>query len=362
MLRILAISSSLARLRSIHYGGWIVFGDPPGATPPGWRGRPSMLFLSNYDGEPAEYLAAFGIVVSPGMRWTFGSAEDFPGARPTRRFIDYVEQRRIVELMLYSAYPDRTVRDVDTALAVSEQIERLRRLGDDASDIRFGAAYRSLVDALVLAPEPPVPGFWSGAWQALRHRSTVSGVVVAVPVEPGRRHELEAAVRDLAAADEPSFFEQAGGVHFARVAVLGVAGRRDRSVAPTSRLGATSPRHDGDGEAEAEAEGELLLLAAWVDGDARQFIRRLAGTVGDRADALWGSCPGYPGAADAAVLAEWIAAHQLPISLFVGCRSGVSVAAVRTAIERWERAVDLVDAVQGRPLAEVRRDLKGLWT
>jgi hypothetical protein len=345
VLRILSTSSSLARLRSIHFGGWIVFGDLPGTgrsgtTGPGWRAgwrsRPGMLFLSNYDGELAEYIAAFGIAVEPGMRWSFGSAEGFPGTRPSRRFVDYVDRQRVAELWSWSAFPDRTVRDLDTALAVSELMPRLVAVAGDpyADDARFRAVYRELLALVAQAPEPRVPGLWQGIWQALRPCS-VEGMVVVLPLEPDRSEDVRRSVAALAAS-EPSLFEQVGGVHFGRVAILPVAGR-------------------GGGHAD------FLLLAAWVDGTPEAFVERLVGVFGRRADALFGAAAGYPGAEDPTVLGRWIGGHRLRFSLFLACRNGVSTADIDTALRHWERAVGFVDKVRDLPLPEVRRELRALW-
>jgi len=297
VLRILAMSSSLARLRVIHFGGWIVFGDPPGPKPPGWRPRPSMLFVSDYDGDLYEYLAAFGIAVAPGMRWSFGSAEGFPGTRPTRRFIEFVEQHRSVELLRYSAYPNATVRDVDAAFEVAARIDELRRIAD-ADEDRFVAAYRKLLGALALAPEPMVPSFLGGLWRALWSKSTVGGLAVVMPIDAGRTREVVDAIEDLA-GQTPSIFDEVGA-HFARLATISIPGRS---------------------ESAAESAPDHLLFSAWFDGAVDDFVGRLTTGLGPWSEAMWGGCTGYPGADDPQRLGAWIKGHRLPFSLFLGSRS-----------------------------------------
>jgi hypothetical protein len=346
VLRILAMSSSVARLRSIHFGGWIVFGRLPSSRRRyGWRSRPSLLFLSNYDGQFEEYIAAFGIAAEPGMRLSFGSAEDFPGTRPSRRFVDYVEQRTVLELWNWSAYPGRTVRDVDTALEVSTRLRRLVELAGEASDRTFETAYHELLEALVLAPMFEIPRFAPGVWQAL-HRSTVDGVVIVAPLEPGRGDGVRAQADEVAEAitdGKPTWLDDLGGVHFARLAILPVAGRSHRRARQV-------PTRD------------YLLLAAWVDGSATDFLGRLVSALDVRADALFGACAGYPGSDDPAALTRWIEIHRLRISLFFRGRTGVPVAGVHSALDGWERATAFADGVQGQPLDDIRRAARAMAT
>jgi hypothetical protein len=301
-----------------------------------------MIFLSDYDGDPTEYLAAFGLAMKRGMNLAFGSYAHFPGCQPTRPFIDYVERSRSPALLRYSAYPDVTVRDVDAALAVSGRVDEVRRMVD-ADDVRFAERYRALVESLALGPPPEVPSLLPGVWHALRARSTVRGLTVLLPVDPDRKAGVVAAVAALA-AEAPSVFERIGGVHFARIALVRVAGRRSR---PWWARPAEVRDH--------------LLVSAWFDGDARIFVGRLVGALAPRADALWAGSPGCPGADEPERLATWLLDRRLRPALFLGCRSGVSVDQVREALARREQAFDLVTAVAGRPLEDIRRELKRLW-
>lgn len=328
IVRLLALSSSLARLRFIHFAEWIVFGNLPGPRPPGWGPRPRMIFLADYDGDPAEYLAAFGLAVPSGLRWSFGAVEGFPGPRPTRRLIEYVEERQAVNLLRYSAYPDATVRDIDAAFAVVACVGELRRLVDSADDARLAAGYERLLDALALAPQPEVLSPIRGVWRALRTRSTVEGLTVVTPLDPGRGESVAAAVTALA-GESPSVFDRVDGVHFCRLA----------RVAP-----------------------DLLLFSGWFDREPGDPVERLVTGLGDRADAVWTGSVGYPGAASPSALRAWLERHQLPGSLFLGARTGASAAEIRAAVNLRARALDLAAAMEGRPLADVRRELKALWS
>lgn len=352
ILRIVAVSSSLARLRFIHYGGWIVFGRLPGRrsnrTSSGWRPRPTMLFMSDYDGDPTEYLAAFGLAVALGMRWSFGSAAGFPGPQPTREFVDYVERHRVDELLRYSAYSDATVRDVDVALEVAYRMERVNALpdGDSGSKISFEVHHQALLQALAQAPEPPKPSFLAGCWSALWNRSTVSGFTVLMPIDPSREDEIVAGIEALA-HDPESLFKSVGGVHFARLAILPVPARPESSTRPTA-AGADHP---------TGPTRPCLLFSAWFDGDRRDFVDRLVTGLGHHADVIWDGCDSYPGTDDPRRLASWITAHRLRISLFLGSRSGSSAEQIQDALKLEEQVREVLTATQGQPLPEIRRAL-----
>lgn len=342
MLRMVAMSSSLARLRFIHYGGWIVFGGlrerirHPALSL--WRHRPTMLFQSDYDGDPREYLAAFCLAVAKGMRFSFGPAAGFPGTKPTRSFIEYVERHRWTEQLRYTAYPGATVKDLDTALQVSDRLERIATLpgGPDAG---LEDEYRALLRVLSLAPEPPPAPSWLAA---LRARSSVSGLTVLMPIEPTRRASAVAQLTRLGQLPE-AVFGPVGGVHFARLVTLQI---------PTRRWWwAPAP----------EGEPGHLLLSAWVDGTGDDFARRLVDSLDDRADDIWGGCTGYPGTDDPERLADWILAHQLPFRLFLGSRSGVSAERAQAALELADQVAETVLATCGKPLPEVHQALRDLY-
>jgi hypothetical protein len=340
LLRILAMSSSLARLRFIHFARWIVYDDLPGvAASPAhrwWRARPGMVFLSDYDGDPTEYLTTFGFSVAPGMRWAFGTCEGFPGPRPTRGLVEFVERGTVSEILRYSAYPDVTVREIDAALTVADRIEDLRRSRDDR---RFAMAYDRLVDSLALSRPARVPSLWSALWGALRDRHSVQDLTVVVPLHPGARPP----------SLDPGVLDTIPGIHFARIAVLPM---------PCPRFGIDHSDHPDPARAP---NFEFLLVSMCVDGDRDEFVRRLVAGLGEHADAIWSDCVGYPGREDPQRLADWIADHRLEPRLFVATHPTTSVARIRQVVALRNRAFDLVAANQGQTMTELRHQLAELW-
>jgi hypothetical protein len=340
LLRILAMSSSLARLRFIHFARWIVYDDLPGvAASPAhrwWRARPGMVFLSDYDGDPTEYLTTFGFSVAPGMRWAFGTCEGFPGPRPTRGLVDFVERGKVREILRYSAYPDVTVREIDAALTVAARIEDLRLSRDDR---RFAMAYDRLVDALALTPPATVPSMWTALWNALRDRDGVQDLTVVIPLHAGARPP----------SLSPAVLDTIPGIHFARLAVLPM---------PCPRFGTS---HSDETGAAPGPNLEFLLFSTCFDGDRDEFVDLLVAGLGHHADTIWSDCVGYPGCDDPLRLAEWIADHRLEPRLFVATHPTTSVARIREVVALRNRAFDLVAANQGQTTSYLRHQLAELW-
>jgi hypothetical protein len=311
------MSTALAELRVIHFAQWCAFPRLPGATGRARR-RGGLVFVAEFDGDLHEYLAAFGLAVPGGMRAAFGATQRFPGPRPTRRLIDYVEHWRVRDLLRWSAYPDATVRDVDAALDVRRLLGELRAIDPALRPSEFAAACRTLVASLDRAPRTVRQSPWRCVWTALTGSRRVGSFAAALPLAPG------AADRVAEAVDRhPDLFAAVDGTHFARLSHL----------AP---LAAESAR-DG-------ADPGRLLLAAFVDGRGRDYPARLIASLGPAADEVFGGCPGYPGAAVPAAAAAWLARHRLAATLFVPCRAVMPVASVRRALARHERALDLVAA------------------
>jgi hypothetical protein len=305
-----------------------------------------MIFVSDYDGDHDEYLAAFGLGIPAGMRWTFGSFDGFPGPYPTRPFQEYVADGESEVLLRFSAYPGATVRDLDMALAVGDRWHRLCEARAQGRTVDAESVCLELLRALSLAPAGQPPSLWGGIWQGLRHRPTGNGLVLALPLDRvawaeggGRR------VQGLAGEEnwrDLSPFAAVAGLHFARVTVIRTVPRR------------------------GEGPREHLLLAAWVDGDPKDAARRLAeaftaeGPRGPWADDLWGSCTGYPGSTDLERLTAWLLGHRLRFSLYLDSRAGSTAGELREALDLKQQVDKVVARHEGRPLAELTAALAAL--
>jgi hypothetical protein len=322
---LLAPSSSLTRLRFIHFAQWSAFRSLPAerTTPR----RSGLLFLADFDGDLREYLAAFGIATPHGMRWAFGGTREFPGPRPTRKLIAHVERHRRVELLRYCAYPGATVRDIDAALDVAhrlDELDGLRSLAGAHGDDQTAATTAALVETLTRTPDQVVPSVLRGALAMLRARPTVSALAVALPLRDPSSRGVAEVRRALDGWD--AAFDHVGGTHFARFAIL----------------------------------DDHLLFSAFVDGGPDDYVARLVTGLGAEADKLWRACTSYPGHKDAERLASWILTSRLPTSLFYWARSGVTVDGIRRALARRDRAMEVVTTAPHLSPVELGARLAGL--
>ena len=328
------MSTQLTQLRFIHYGQWSVApGLPVPADGPGGAGdrpgrgrRGTLVFLADFNGDLDEYLAAFCLAIPKGMRLAFGATTGFPGCRPSRLLINYVHAWRVDEQLRYSAYPEATVKDVDDAIELGELLDRLRAADRIDDPEGFVVAARTVVASLERAPRQPKVSQLRSVWLTLRAQPTVSAFAAALPLTAEAGPGAAARLSDLAAA-HPRLFDAVEGTHFARLARV-----------------SWEPGSDGH-----------LLFSAFADGRARDYPARLVRGLGPLADDVFAGCAGYPGHADAAVTAEWLARHHLPASMFLAWRQPMSVAEVRAALDRRRRAIALVaagDASSPADLAE----------
>lgn len=325
LVGLFARSSPLSELRFIHFAQWIPFRSLPGGR--GGRRRAGMVFIADFDGDLPEYLAAFGLGIATGMKWSFGSTVGFPGPRPTRGLIRYVLDRRAPEHVRYVAYPAATVKEVDTACATAAALDALRAVDPSRPAERVAAA-RAVVAALAQAPAPVRLSRWASVRAGLCARHRVSPFAVAVPVAAGAGADLARRLADLQARD-PAMFERVGGTHVAR-------------LAPLDWARAAGGPADGDGDGH-------LLLAATVDGPADGYAERLVTGLGPAADEIFGASPGFPGHAHPRAAADWLGRHRLKPGLFFPCRSGMAVADVRRALDRSGRALAVAAAVPPLP-------------
>jgi hypothetical protein len=315
----LVMSTALAELRMIHFAQWCAFPRLPGATGRAAR-RGGLVFVAEFDGDLHEYLAAFGLAVPSGMQCVFGATDRFPGPRPTRRLIDYVEHWRVRDLLRWSAYPEATVRDVDAALDVRRRLGELRAIDPALRQREFADTCRTLVASLDRAPRTVRQSPWRCVWGALAGRRRVGSFTAALPLAPGGADRVAAAIDR-----HPDMLAGVDGTHFARLAHL--------ALPPTERAGLG-----------AGADPGRLLVAAFVDGGGRDYPDRLIAALGPVADEVFGACDGYPGLDAPEATAAWFARHRLAATLFVPCRAVMPVASVRRALARRERVLDLVAA------------------
>lgn len=150
--RILFVRGDLGGIPTIHFARFVIL--------PGER---RMLFLSNYDGPWTAYLDAFSSVL--GVTAVWGNTHGFPrpfllagdGARRVRALKEFGRAMQVESLVWYSAYPELSVGDIDTASRLCRELGRrqwdgsggvfavLRRIRHDEMDeVERDAALRQI--------------------------------------------------------------------------------------------------------------------------------------------------------------------------------------------------------------------------
>ncbi len=108
--------SPIRAIGTVHFARWVLIDNDT-----------RLLFASHYDGTWDAYIEAFSTQTADAMDMLLGNCVGYPegGARDVEAFKQYMHQIEIKELLVYSAYPDASVRDVERGLRIREKFESL---------------------------------------------------------------------------------------------------------------------------------------------------------------------------------------------------------------------------------------------
>ena len=100
----------------------------------------------------------------------------------------------------------------------------------------------------------------------------------------------------------------------------------------------------------------LLFTASVTRPDAaaandlpESFLRQVAETIPEQADAIWGSCVGYPGSASVDASVDYLRRSLLDTLLFHVGYPNATVQQVRQALARHDALVDFARRHQAEP-------------
>jgi hypothetical protein len=132
-----AEGSPLAAVPSTHFARWLVIDElvqqgPP--QKPDHLSCPYLLFTSNFDGELDAYLDQLLAAMAKEADEIWGACVGYPGSGDPRAFKEYLTHNRIPTTFFVSAYPQATVDDVRSSMALRAQITdfAIRAQGLDA--------------------------------------------------------------------------------------------------------------------------------------------------------------------------------------------------------------------------------------
>jgi hypothetical protein len=126
---------SLGGIASIHFARWVQLDREQGSK------RRRLLFLSDYDGSWESYLGEFVDRAATGLTAVWSNTENFPktrwvagqGAQDEQRFKDWTRNRQLKTPIWYTAYPDRTLDNVEKDVQIAHLLARAKSAEDDTA-------------------------------------------------------------------------------------------------------------------------------------------------------------------------------------------------------------------------------------
>jgi hypothetical protein len=126
---------ALGGIASIHFARWVQLDQERG------RARRRLLFLSDYDGSWESYLGEFVDRASNGLTAVWSNTENFPktawvalqGAKDEQRFKDWTRNRQLATPVWFTAYPDRTLSNVENDVRIAQLLASERTAEEDAA-------------------------------------------------------------------------------------------------------------------------------------------------------------------------------------------------------------------------------------
>ncbi len=153
-------------------------------------------------------------------------------------------------------------------------------------------------------------------------------LTVLAPIEPGHEDSLRTLLQALPSG-AASPLAHAPGTHFARWVVI--------------------PQlvHQGPPQKPDQLDQPYLLFTSNFDGPLEPYLDALCRPMGNTADAIWGSCVGWPGVGDPAAAKGYLRRNRLATSLFVAGYPHARLPEVLAALELRERVTRFAIAAQG---------------
>jgi len=144
------LQADLINLHFIQFARWVIV--PRNSFPffGGTQRREKLrydylLFFSNFNGTWNQYIDAFSAVLSRGLNLIWRWSEKFPGSVPVTPFKNYITSVQYDTDYYFSAYPEATVNDVESAHIVQREFDLLANTASASSPIQFRSTYQEFV-------------------------------------------------------------------------------------------------------------------------------------------------------------------------------------------------------------------------
>jgi hypothetical protein len=143
------VFQGMAQFRTIYFTRWSVLSRIPHNGPPQLPEelkRPILLWETNYNGDIHQYVEAFSVVIPGQINRTWSTSYGFPGASPITPLVDYIDSVRYPVLFYHSAYPEASVRMIQSAQRIAALHGELRAVAETGDDAAFAAAYERFLE------------------------------------------------------------------------------------------------------------------------------------------------------------------------------------------------------------------------
>jgi hypothetical protein len=106
--------SPITAISTIHFARWVIIDNDT-----------RLLFTTNFDGSWDSYINEFIEKASQGLDAIWSNCEGYPagGAKDVEAFKQYVRNSEIQNTLVYSAYPDLTVKAIKRAVRTRKKFE-----------------------------------------------------------------------------------------------------------------------------------------------------------------------------------------------------------------------------------------------
>ena len=175
----------LKSLAFIHFARWVVlrrkdFRVLNDKQPVECLRHDYLLFSTNFNNHWEQYIDAFSLVLRLGVNLLWFTSRRFPGAWPIRLFKIYIRYNEYPTRYYYNAYPESSVRDVESALVLRSELLRFmqstRDMDPDTFADEYGEFTRRIQMRLASATQrgPQFGDHPSVRWPAYRDRQPIN--------------------------------------------------------------------------------------------------------------------------------------------------------------------------------------------
>lgn len=165
---------NLRRLRFIHFARWVVLkrsdfrvADPN--YPKENLNYNYLMFSTNFNNQWEQYIDAFSMVVPLGVNFLWATCRRFPCAWPIRLFKIYIRYNEYPIDYYYNAYPEASVRDIESAIDVDRLLAQFMTLSRDLDPDTFAKEYQVFIRSIQNKLESGRPDKEIGDWPVYRH-------------------------------------------------------------------------------------------------------------------------------------------------------------------------------------------------